>query len=79
MLASRYTDGMTAKKPTKTPAKRTASKTAATKATPKTKPVAKKAAVKQSSKVDIYPNRMALAVATLAAVSLAVFGLIALS
>lgn len=35
----------------------------------------KKHAAKQNTKVNIYPNRMSLAVAALAAVSLALFGL----
>jgi hypothetical protein len=59
----RYTDGMTAKKPAKKPA---ASKSTA---------VSKKS----SQKVDIYPNRMSLAISALAAVTLVLFALIALS
>lgn len=54
---------MTAKKPVK--------KTVATKP--------KAASAKAPKKVDIYPNRMSLAVAALAAVSLVLFALIALS
>lgn len=59
----RYTVCMTAKKPVK--------KTVATKP--------KAASAKAPKKVDIYPNRMSLAVAALAAVSLVLFALIALS
>jgi hypothetical protein len=58
---------MTAKKP----AKKASTKSAKVSA-PKTK-------AKSPARVDIYPNRMSLAVAALAAVSLVLFGLIALS
>lgn len=47
-------------------------KTTAKKSTKTTKKPAEKA-----TKVNIYPNRMSLAVAALAAVSLALFGLMA--
>jgi len=59
----RYTDGMTAKKPVKKSA------------TPKSTAASKKS----SQKVDIYPNRMSLAISALAAVTLVLFALIALS
>ena len=61
---------MTAKKP----AKKAPTKSSAKAVVPKTKTKAK-----ALGRVDIYPNRMSLAVATLAAVSLVLFALIALS
>lgn len=44
-----------------------------------TKKTATKSTAKKVQKVDIYPNRMSLAIAALAAVSLVLFALIALS
>lgn len=44
-----------------------------------TKKTTSKASTKKVQRVDIYPNRMSLAIAALAAVSLVLFGLIALS
>lgn len=63
----RYTKVMTATKTTKS-VKKTVKKAAP-----------KKTAAKAPARVDIYPNRMTLAVASLAAVSLVLFVMIALS